>query len=82
MWSEFRELPEGLASYGPLPGLLSAAALLLFSCSVVAFSVLSVLLRSLHCCLFVAIIVPFAPSRAVVLAPLIFIFSRVLQIHI
>ena len=58
LW-RFRELPEDLASYGPLPGLLSAAASLLFSCSVVAFSAL---LRSLHCCLFVAIILPFAPS--------------------
>ena len=58
LW-RFRELPEDLASYGPLPGLLSAAASLLFSCSVVAFSVL---LRSLHCFLFVAIILPFAPS--------------------
>lgn len=58
LW-RFRELPEDLASYGPLPGLLSAAASLLFSCSVVAFSVL---LRSLHCCLFVEIILPFAPS--------------------
>ena len=59
LW-RFRELPEDLASYGPLPGLLSAAASLLFSCSVVAFSVL---LRSLHCC-------PFYPlPLLVVLAP-------------
>ena len=35
----FRELPEDLASYGPLPGLLSAAASFLFSCLFVAFSV-------------------------------------------
>jgi len=59
LW-RFRELPEDLASYGQLPGLLSAATSLLFSCPFVAFSVL---LRSLHCCLFVAITLPFAPSR-------------------
>ena len=72
MW-RFHELPEDLASYGPLPGLLSAAASLLFSCSVVAFSVL---LRSLHCCLSVAIILPCAPSCGP--CPLYFIYSSVL----
>jgi hypothetical protein len=55
LW-RFRELPEDLASFGPLPGLLGAAASLLFSCSVVAFSVLP---RSLHCCRFVATILDF-----------------------
>jgi hypothetical protein len=69
LW-RFRELPEDLASYGPLPGLLIAAASLLLSCPVVAFSVL---LRSLHCCLFVAIFLPFAPSCGP--CPLILIYS-------
>ena len=71
LW-RFRELPEDLASYGPLPGLLSAATSLLFSYSFVAFSVL---LRSLHCCLFVAIILPCAPSCGP--CPLYFICSSV-----
>ncbi len=73
LW-RFRELPEDLASYGPLPGLLSAAASLLFSCSFVAFSVL---LRSLHFFLFVEIILLFAPSSA--LASFFFIYSSVFR---
>ena len=71
LW-RFRELPEGLASYSPLPGLLSAAASLLLIYSVVAFSVL---LRSLHCFFFVEIILPFAPSCGP--CPLYFIYSSI-----
>ena len=51
LW-RFRELPEDLASYGPLPGLLSAAASLLSSCSVVALLLCVVAFSSLlpFCC--------------------------------
>ena len=51
LW-RFRELPEDLASYGPLPGLLSASASLLFSCSVVALLLCVVAFSSLlpFCC--------------------------------
>ena len=46
LW-RFRELPEDLASYGPLPGLLCAATSLLFSCSVVALLLCVVAFSSL-----------------------------------
>ena len=51
LW-RFRELPEDLASYGPLPALQSAAASLLFSCSVVALLLCVVAFSSLlpFCC--------------------------------
>ena len=51
LW-RFRELPEDLASYGPLPRLLCAAASLLFSCSVVALLLCVVAFSSLlpFCC--------------------------------
>ena len=51
LW-RFRELPEDLASYGPLPGLLSAAASLHISCSVVALLLCVVAFSSLlpFCC--------------------------------
>ena len=65
LW-RFRELPDDLASYGPLPGLLSAAASLLFSCSVVAFSVLftaAFLLLQSFCPLpFLVVLAPFILS--------------------
>jgi hypothetical protein len=51
LW-RFRELLEDLASYGPLPGLLSAAASLHISCSVVALLLCVVAFSSLlpFCC--------------------------------
>jgi hypothetical protein len=51
LW-RFRELLEDLASFGPLPGLLSAAASLHISCSVVALLLCVVAFSSLlpFCC--------------------------------